>query len=253
MHSRLLVFGLPRSLPPLPSSPAPPCLPCVEEWQRAAPHSSPFPPMTAPLQTLHMDVGGEFSSDLLRDFRCGEGILQSFTLPASPQQKGVAERHIGIVMEVVCTSMIQAAASHFLWPFAVCRFLFTVSSPTALPLSPPPPLFFALGPPPVDPLPPQGPSPSCVSQVDPLHLAEPVDVTVDSGAARGTASGGAEPEGAEPGGTECERAESGGAEPKGAEPGVAEPEGAEPWGAESEGSESRGAKPRGASLTAAVA
>ncbi|CAI7787914.1 unnamed protein product, partial [Closterium sp. NIES-54] len=40
MHSRLLVYGLPRSLPPLPPSPAPPCLPCIEGRQRAAPHSS---------------------------------------------------------------------------------------------------------------------------------------------------------------------------------------------------------------------
>ncbi|CAI7927237.1 unnamed protein product [Closterium sp. NIES-54] len=56
MHSHLLVSGLPRSLPPLPPSPAPPCLPCVEGRQRAAPHSSSFPPTTAPLQTLHMDV-----------------------------------------------------------------------------------------------------------------------------------------------------------------------------------------------------
>ncbi|CAI7767290.1 unnamed protein product [Closterium sp. NIES-54] len=58
MHSRLLVSSLPRSLPPLPPSPAPPCLPCVEGRQRAAPHSSSFPPTTAPLQTLHMDVWG---------------------------------------------------------------------------------------------------------------------------------------------------------------------------------------------------
>ncbi|CAI7898364.1 unnamed protein product [Closterium sp. NIES-54] len=58
MHSRLLVSGLPKSLPPLPPSPAPPCLPCVEGRQRAAPHSSSFPPTTAPLQTLHMDVWG---------------------------------------------------------------------------------------------------------------------------------------------------------------------------------------------------
>ncbi|CAI7887232.1 unnamed protein product [Closterium sp. NIES-53] len=58
MHSRLLVSGLPRSLPPLPPLPAPPCLPCVEGQQRAAPHSSSFPPTTAPLQTLHMDVWG---------------------------------------------------------------------------------------------------------------------------------------------------------------------------------------------------
>ncbi|CAI7876753.1 unnamed protein product [Closterium sp. NIES-53] len=131
MHSRLLVSGLPKSLPPLPPSPAPPCLPCVEGRQHAAPHSS-FPPTNAPLQTLHMDVwgpahvsgqsreryfllvvddytryttvfplrskgqdlpvlrlhpdrGGEFSSNLLRDFCRGEGILQSFTLSDSPQ------------------------------------------------------------------------------------------------------------------------------------------------------------------------
>ncbi|CAI7892902.1 unnamed protein product [Closterium sp. NIES-53] len=37
MHSRLLVSGLPRSLPPLPPSIAPPCLPCVDGRQRAAP------------------------------------------------------------------------------------------------------------------------------------------------------------------------------------------------------------------------
>ncbi|CAI7817478.1 unnamed protein product [Closterium sp. NIES-54] len=188
MHSRLLVSGLPRSLPPLPPSPAPPCLPCVEGRQRAAPHSSLFSPTTAPLQTLHMDVwgparvsgqgreryfllvvddytryttvfslrskgevsavlipwirtvrlqlsarfgqdlpvlrlhserGGEFSSDLLRDFCRGEGITQSFTLSDSPQQNGIAERCIGLVMEVARTSMIHAAAPHFLWPFAV--------------------------------------------------------------------------------------------------------------------------------------
>ncbi|CAI7866615.1 unnamed protein product [Closterium sp. NIES-53] len=119
MHSRLLVSSLPRSVPPLPPSLAPPYLPCVEGRQRAAPHSSSFPPMTAPLETLHMDVwgpacvsgqsreqnfllvvddytrystvfplrsrdhpilglhsdrGGEFSSNLLRDFYCGEGF-----------------------------------------------------------------------------------------------------------------------------------------------------------------------------------
>ncbi|CAI7849986.1 unnamed protein product [Closterium sp. NIES-54] len=188
MHFRLLVSGLPRSLPPFPPSPAPPCLPCVEGRQCATPHSSSFPPTTAPLQTLHMDVwgparisgqgwehyfllvnndyalyttvfplrskgavldvfipwihavhlqlrerfcldllvlrlhsdkGGEFSSDLLRDFCRGEGLLQSFTLPDSPQQNGIAERCIGLIIEVARTSMIHAAAPHFLWSFAV--------------------------------------------------------------------------------------------------------------------------------------
>ncbi|CAI7897595.1 unnamed protein product [Closterium sp. NIES-54] len=67
---------------------------------------------------LHSDTGGEFSSNLLRDFCHGEGILQSFTLPDSPQQNGITERRIGLVIEVARTSMIHAPAPHFLWPFA---------------------------------------------------------------------------------------------------------------------------------------
>ncbi|CAI7810329.1 unnamed protein product, partial [Closterium sp. NIES-54] len=58
MASCTLVSGLPKSLPPLPPEPAPTCVPCVEGRQRAAPHSSEFPPTEAPLQTLHMDVWG---------------------------------------------------------------------------------------------------------------------------------------------------------------------------------------------------
>ncbi|CAI7733587.1 unnamed protein product [Closterium sp. NIES-54] len=160
MASRVLVSGLPRSLPPLPPGPAPTCVPCVEGRQRAAPHSSEFPLTEAPLQTLHMDVwgparvrgqgheryfllvvddyspyttvfplhskgevtevlidwiraarlrlresfssdfpnlrlhsdkGGEFSSALLGAICRAQGIRQTFTLPASPQQNGIAE------------------------------------------------------------------------------------------------------------------------------------------------------------------
>ncbi|CAI7916243.1 unnamed protein product, partial [Closterium sp. NIES-53] len=188
MASRVLVSGLHWSLPPLPPGPAPTCVPCVEGRQRAAPHSSEFPPIEAPLQTLHMDVwgparvrgqgheryfllvvddysryttvfplrskgdvtevlidwiraarlqlresfgsdfpvlhlhsdrGGEFSSARLGAFCCAQGIRQTFTLPASPQKNGIAERRIGMVMDVARTSMIHAAAPHFLWPFAV--------------------------------------------------------------------------------------------------------------------------------------
>ncbi|CAI7881688.1 unnamed protein product [Closterium sp. NIES-54] len=157
--SRFLVSGLPRSLPPLPQGPGPTCVPCVEGRQRAAPHSSQFPPTEAPLQTLYMDVwgpdrvrgqgheryfllvvddysrytavfplrskgdvterGGEFSSGLLGAYCRARGIRQTFTLPDSPQQNGIAERRIGMVMDVARTSMMHAAAPHFLWPFAV--------------------------------------------------------------------------------------------------------------------------------------
>ncbi|CAI7768603.1 unnamed protein product [Closterium sp. NIES-53] len=354
MASRVLVSGLPRSLPPLPPGPAPTCIPCVEGRQRAAPHSSEFPPTEAPLQTLHMDVwgparvrgqgheryfllvvddysryttvfplcskgevtevlidwirptrlrlresfgshfpvlrlhsdrGGEFSSAHLGAFCRAQGIRETFTLPASPQQNGIAERRIGMVMDVARTSMIHAAAPHFQWPFAVQyaahqlnlqpRVSLPETSPTLLwtgkvgdasafrvwgsrafvrdlsadklcpratPCSvpyyrlfpyrtaplPPPPLFLAPGPPPVDPLPPQGPAPSGVSQVD---AVKPVEVAVDSGDASGSEPAGAGSGGAVLGGAVSAGAEPGGAEPGGAEPGATEPGGAKHGGA----------------------
>ncbi|CAI7849039.1 unnamed protein product, partial [Closterium sp. NIES-53] len=277
-----------------------------------------------PILRLHSDKGREFSSDLLRDFCRGEGIIQSFTLPDSPQENGIAERCIGLVMEVARTSMIHAAAPHFLWPFTVryaahqlnlwprvslpktsptlrwtgevgdasvfrvwgsrafvrdtsadklspraipCVFLGFVPDapgwqfyhPTLRRVLPsqdvtfdvlvpfyrlfpyrsappsPPPLFLAPGPPPVDPLPPQGPAPSRVCQVDPLPGTAPVHVAVVSSAAPGAASGGAEK-----GGADSEGAGSRGAEPEGVEPGGAESEGAESWGAEPRGAASSG-------------
>ncbi|CAI7878472.1 unnamed protein product, partial [Closterium sp. NIES-54] len=72
-----------------------------------------------PVLRLHSDRGGEFSSDLLAEFCRDKGIHQSFMLPASPRKNGIAERRIGVIMEVARTSMIHAAAPHFLWPFAV--------------------------------------------------------------------------------------------------------------------------------------
>ncbi|CAI7886419.1 unnamed protein product [Closterium sp. NIES-54] len=311
MHSHLLVSGLPKSLPPLPPSPAPPCLPCVEGQQRAAPHSSSFPPTTAPLQTLHMDVWGPARVSgqgreryflLIRAVRLqlrkrfGQD-LPILRLHSDRGANGIAERRIGLVMEVARTSIIHAAAPQFLWPFAVgdasmfqvwgsrafvCdtsvdklsaraipsvflgfppyapgwQFYHPTSSRVipsqdvtfyhlfpyrSTPLSPPP-LFLAPGPPPVDPLPPQGPSPLDVSQVDPLPGPVLVEVAGDSDAARGAASGGAKPGGAELGGAESEGAGSGGAGPGGAEPAGVEPGGAEPEGVEPGGP--AGASPR---------
>ncbi|CAI7813428.1 unnamed protein product, partial [Closterium sp. NIES-54] len=68
---------------------------------------------------LHSDRGGDFCSCILRGFCSEQGITQSWMLPKSPQQNGVAERRIGLVMEISRTSMIHARAPHFLWPYAV--------------------------------------------------------------------------------------------------------------------------------------
>ncbi|CAI7732400.1 unnamed protein product [Closterium sp. NIES-54] len=72
-----------------------------------------------PVLRLHPNRGCEFFFDLLKAFCRAEGIRQTFTLPASPQKNGIAERRIGMVLDVARTSMIHAAAPHFLWLFAV--------------------------------------------------------------------------------------------------------------------------------------
>ncbi|CAI7738028.1 unnamed protein product, partial [Closterium sp. NIES-53] len=216
--------------------------------------------------------GGEFSSDLLRAFCRAEGIHQAFTPLASPQQNGIAERRIGMVMDVAlrCASdqpsaLCLLAGDHtypettptLRWTGKVgdasgfrvwaSRAFVRDTSTDKLSSSAVPCIFLGFPPdapgwqfyhptswrvlssqdvtfdesvsyyrtPPVDPLPPQCPAPSGVSQVDP---AKPVEVAVDSGAARG-----AEPAGA-------------GAEPEGADPECVEPGGAMSGGAESGGS-----------------
>ncbi|CAI7809276.1 unnamed protein product, partial [Closterium sp. NIES-53] len=164
-----------------------------------------------PVLRLHFDRGGEFSSNLLRDLCRGEGILQSFTLPDSPQQNDPCGCSPFSV--VVCGSDVtfdESVPFYRLFPYR--------SAP-----SPPPPLFLAPDPPPVDPLPPQGPAPSGMSQVDPLPGTAPVEVAVGSGAAPGAASGGDASEGAASGGGELGGAGSGGAGSRGAEPGGEEP------------------------------
>ncbi|CAI7771504.1 unnamed protein product [Closterium sp. NIES-53] len=315
---------------------------------------------------LHSYRGSEFSSDLLAEFCRDEGIVRSFTLPASPQQNGITERCIGLIMEVARTFMIHAAAPHFLWPFAVryaahqlnlwprvsepktsptlrwtgkvgdasvfwvwgtlsivrdakasklssrtlrCVFLgfpndappwqfyhphsrrvfsskdvtfdksvcFYRLHPHASHPIPLAPLFFVPVPPPVHPLPPQGPTPSSVSQVHPSPLVEPLEISSDSSgpteggdpAADDTTAtrrsprletplgfpprpsspppqfaaleSGAETAGAEPGGAETEGEGSRGAVTGGADPG-----GAAIGGATNEGANSGGlASPSG--------
>ncbi|CAI7886222.1 unnamed protein product [Closterium sp. NIES-54] len=68
---------------------------------------------------LHSDRRGEFCFGILAGFCREQGICQSWTLPESPQQNGVAQRCIGLGMEIARTSMTHARAPHFLWPYAV--------------------------------------------------------------------------------------------------------------------------------------
>ncbi|CAI7733609.1 unnamed protein product [Closterium sp. NIES-54] len=79
---------------------------------------------------LHSDRGGEFSSDLLAEFCRDEGIRQSFTLPASPQKNGIAERHIGLIME---SDMLRiSSTSRLVGALSLVRDTTLASSPLAL-------------------------------------------------------------------------------------------------------------------------
>ncbi|CAI7877185.1 unnamed protein product [Closterium sp. NIES-53] len=241
---------------------------------------------------LHSDRGGEFSSGLLEEFCRDKGICRTFTLPASPQQNGIAEPRIGLIMEVARTSMIHAAAPHFQWVLRsdmlrisstsgplfyhprerqvfpsqdvtfdefVCFYRLHPHASHPVPLAPPflVPVIY-----PVDPLPPQGPDPLGVSQVDPPTLVEPLEISSDSsGPAKGgdpaaddTAATRRSPRLETPPGFPPRSsspppqpaAVEYGAETAGAEPRGAEIEGEGSWGAGSGGAGSGGAATRGA-------
>ncbi|CAI7839231.1 unnamed protein product, partial [Closterium sp. NIES-53] len=82
---------------------------------------------------LHSDRGGEFSSGLLEEFCGAEGIRQTFMLPASPQQNEIAERRIGLVMEVARTSIVHVVAPIFC---GCLRSNTLLSNSTSGPMSP---------------------------------------------------------------------------------------------------------------------
>ncbi|CAI5957842.1 unnamed protein product [Closterium sp. NIES-65] len=236
MASRVLVSGLPRSLPPLHLGPAPTCVPCVEGRKRAAPHSSEFPPTEAPLQTLHMDL----LAMRLRFVSGDLGRLSATCPRTSCPPRAVPCIFVGFPPDVPGWQFYHPTSRRVLSSQDVT---FDESVPyyrlfpyRTAPL-PPPPLFLAPGPPSVDPLPPQGPAPSGVSQVDAVEL---VEVAVDSGAAGGAEPAGAGSGGVEPGGAEPGGAESRDAEPRGVESGCAESGGAEPGGTEPGGAEPGG-------------
>ncbi|CAI7770752.1 unnamed protein product, partial [Closterium sp. NIES-53] len=169
---------------------------------------------------LHSDRGGEFSSDLLQDFCHGEGILQSFRILDSPQQNGIAERRISLVMETSPTLRWtgKVGDASMFWAWVSCAF---VRDTFADKLSARAILCVFLG------ISPDAPGCQFYHPTS-RHVFPSQDVTFDE------SRGGEEPEGAEPAGVE---------------PGGAEPEGVEPGGAASEGAESGGAEPQGAAST----
>ncbi|CAI7796529.1 unnamed protein product [Closterium sp. NIES-53] len=213
----------------VPASPAALACPALSSLRRGAAalcSSLLVSPTTAPLQTLHMDVWGPARVSEQSRERYFLLVVGDYTRYTTVFPIFWGRLRSG-------TLRISSTSGPHLFPGCFAP-------------PPPPPLFLAPGPPPVDPLPPQGPAPSGVSQVDALPGPAPVQVAVGSGAASGGAASG----GADRGGAEFEGAETEGVEPGGAVLEGAESGGVELQGAASEGAESEAARAGGAGVAA---
>ncbi|CAI7874038.1 unnamed protein product [Closterium sp. NIES-53] len=180
------------------------------------------------LATLWSSQGYTFSlgsgSVSWRAFCRAEGIRPTFMLLASPQQNGIAECRIGMVMDVAqttptlrCTGKVGNASAFRVWG---SRAFVRNTSADKLCSGAVPCVFLGF--------PPEAPGwqfyhPTLrrVQSTQDItfdesvyycHPAEPVQVAVDSGAARGAEPAGARTGGAELGGAEPERVEPGSAD-----------------------------------------
>ncbi|CAI7929305.1 unnamed protein product [Closterium sp. NIES-54] len=86
----------------------------IMEWARQA-HSH----FKTKIKILHSDGGGEFRNNTLKAFCSTEGIRQTFTLPDSPQQNGVAESRNRILVQIARCLLTHASAPPSLWGCAM--------------------------------------------------------------------------------------------------------------------------------------
>ncbi|CAI7837476.1 unnamed protein product [Closterium sp. NIES-53] len=86
----------------------------IMEWARQA-HSH----FKTKIKILHSDGGGEFRNNTIKAFCSTEGIHQTFTLPDSPQQNGVAESRNRILVQIARCLLTHASAPPSLWGYAI--------------------------------------------------------------------------------------------------------------------------------------
>ncbi|CAI7828383.1 unnamed protein product [Closterium sp. NIES-53] len=68
---------------------------------------------------LHSDRGGEFLGKEFTDFVDGKGIVHDLTCPYTPQQNGMAEREMRMVVESVRTMLLHMGVQHHWWHLAL--------------------------------------------------------------------------------------------------------------------------------------
>ncbi|CAI7833549.1 unnamed protein product [Closterium sp. NIES-53] len=102
MHSQVLVSGLPMTLLPPPAL----AYPAVPSLRRGA-------------ERCFLLVVDDYTRYTTVSLLHSKADFRSCVCTLTGAKNGIAERHIGLIMEVARTSMIHAVAPHFLWPFTI--------------------------------------------------------------------------------------------------------------------------------------
>ena len=67
------------------------------------------------IKVLRTDRGGEYTSDLFKDYCTNQGIVHQYTLPYTPQQNGVAERRNRTLMDMVRSMLNHSELGTQFW------------------------------------------------------------------------------------------------------------------------------------------
>ena len=93
---------------------------CFMEWMKLVERQS-----GKKLRTLRTDNGGEYTSGEFNDFLVDYGVEHQVTVPASPQQNGVAERYNRTLIEMARTMVHSAGLAMKFWGEAVMAANYT--------------------------------------------------------------------------------------------------------------------------------
>jgi hypothetical protein len=70
------------------------------------------------LKIFRTDNGSEFVNSEFEEFFATIGVVHQRSVAYTPQQNGVAERHNGIIKDLINTMLVQAKLSFLFWPEA---------------------------------------------------------------------------------------------------------------------------------------
>ena len=67
------------------------------------------------IKRIRSDKGGEYTSELFKEYCARDGIIHEYSIPYIPQQNGVAERRNRTLMDMVRSMISHARLMLYLW------------------------------------------------------------------------------------------------------------------------------------------